>query len=175
MKDKSVNKLINTLLLVITLFSLTNVIAQEKSKKQLKAEAELENQKKIALLVDSKEFVFIARSVLPQGGRMINLTDYYAVEYRLEIIKSELPFFGVGYSGVGYGGENGMQFEGEPKYFNIEKTKDAYSIKSEVKTDHDTYSLFLSVYFDGSARLFISSNNRTSISYNGKIDALKKK
>lgn len=175
MKDKLTKSLINTLLLIITLFSLTNINAQEKSKKQLKADAELENQKKIALLVDSKEFVFVAKSVLPQEGRMINLTDYYAVEYRLDLIKSELPFFGVGYSGVGYGGENGMQFEGAPKEFSIEKTKDAYSIKSKVKTDHDTYSLFLSVYFDGSARLFISSNNRTSISYNGKIDVLKKK
>lgn len=176
MKRKFNYSLVTVLMLTFFVFSLMNVIAQEKSKKQLKEERKLEKQKQTTLLVDSKEFVFVAKTVNPQGGRTINLTNNdYTVEFRPDLIKSYLPFFGRAYSGVGYGGDNGMKFEGKPKNNSIEKTKKSYSIKMEVKGERDFYSLSLSVYFDGSAFLTINSNNRSSISYNGAIESLPKK
>lgn len=156
-------------------FSLTNATSQEKSKKQLKEEAKLEKQKQTELLVDSKEFVFVARTVMPQGSRTINLTTKYTLEFHPDLIKCDLPFFGRAYSGVGYGGDGGMQFEGKPMDLKIEKKKKSNDIKVNVKGDNDSYSLILSVYFDGTAFLSINSNNRSSISYNGDIEALPKK
>lgn len=176
MKPKLKYHLAFVLMILCATLSFTNLIAQEKSAKQLKEEAKQEKQKQTALLVDSKEFVFVAKMVNPQGGRTINLTSNdYTIEFHPDLIKSDLPFFGRAYSGAGYGGDNGMKFEGKPQAFSIKKTKKSHSIKVEVKGEHDFYSLSLDVYYDGSAYLSISSNNRSSISYNGDIEAFKKK
>jgi len=175
MKTKLNNPLAVILMLLLTALSLTNVIAQEKSKKQLKEEKKLEKQKQITLLVDSKEFVFEATRVMSQGGRTINLTSNYTLEIHPDLIKCDLPFFGRAYSGVGYGGDDGMKFEGKPTDYTVEKTKKAYVIKANVRGERDSYSLMLSVYFEGSAYLTINSNNRSSISYDGDIKEFKKK
>lgn len=175
MKTKFNNSLVRILTLTFFVFCLTNAFAQEKSKKQLKEEAKAAKQKQTTLLVDSKEFVFVAKTAMPQGGRAINLTTDYTLEFHPDLIKSYLPFFGRAYSGVGYGGDGGMKFEGKPIDLKIEKKKKSYDIAVKVKGDNDYYSLMLSVYFDGTAYLSISSNNRSSISYNGDIEELPKK
>jgi hypothetical protein len=174
MKTKFNYTLISILALILIVFSLSNSNAQEKSKKQLKEEKKLKNQKQTALLVDSKEFIFVANTVMPQNGRTINLTTEYTVEFHPDLIKSDLPFFGRAFSGVGYGGDEGMRFEGKPSDYSMEKTKKAYVIKTNVRGERDSYSMMLSVYFEGSATLSISSNNRSSISYYGDIKEFKK-
>jgi hypothetical protein len=174
MKKKFNYNLTPILILFFTFFSSTIVIAQEKSKKQLKQEKTVEKQKQISKLVDSKEFVFIANRMFPQSGGAVNLTTEYSVEFHPDYINSFLPFVGRGFSGIGYGGDEGMRFEGKPSIYTIEKAKKAYVIKAEVKGKNDTYSMMLSVYFDGSATLFINSNNRSSISYDGAIAEFKK-
>lgn len=176
MKRKFNFSLVSLLTLTFIVFSLTNTLAQEKSKKQLKEEKKLEQQKQTTILVESKEFVFIAETVMPQSGRTRTLTtNDYTVEFHPDFIKSDLPFFGRAYSGVGYGGDDGMRFEGQPKEFTIEKTKKGHEIKVEVKGANDTYTLLLSVFFDGNANLSINSNNRSPISYNGVIEVISKK
>lgn len=175
MKTKLNFSLVRLFTLTFVFFSLTNALAQEKSKKQLKEEIKLEKQKQTALLVDSKEFVFVARTAMPQGGRTIQLTTDYTLEFHPDLIKCDLPFFGRAFSGVGYGGDSGMQFEGKPMDLKIEKKKKSHDIKVNVKGGNDSYSLLLSIYFDGTAYLSINSNNRSSISYNGDIEALQKR
>ena len=175
MKTKLNNALAVILMLLFTAFSLTNTIAQDKSKKQLKEEQKLEKQKKIELLVNSKEFVFTTSRVMPQGGRTIDLTSDYSAEFHPEFIKGDLPFFGRAFSGVGYGGiDAGIQFEGKPTVYNVEKKKKNYAITADVRGERDSYSIMLLVYFEGSATLSINSNNRSSISYDGDIKEFKK-
>jgi hypothetical protein len=151
--------------------------AQEKSKKQLRAERKIEKEKQIASLIDSKEFIFIGRTAIGQGFRSIDLTtNSNYVEFKPDKIKSEMPFFGRAYSSVAYSSKDGgLNFEGIPKEFTIEKGKKDYQIITAVKGDTDVYTLFLSVSFEGSSTLTISSNNRSSISYNGEIKAIEKK
>ena len=87
--------LVRFLMLTLIVFSFSNASVQEKTKKQLKEEAKLKKQKEVDLLVNSKEFVFSPRSVSPQGGRSITLTDVsYSMEFHPDLIKSYLPFFG---------------------------------------------------------------------------------
>lgn len=173
MKTNFNYSLVHFSLLTIAFFSLSIGMAQEKSKKQIKEAARIEKQKQVAILVDSKEFVFHPNSVSPQGGRNINLNDVsYAMEFHPNLIKSYLPFFGRAYSGVGYGGDIGMEFDGKPTVYTIEKTKKAYIIRVEVRGKHDSYTIMLSVYSEGSAYLSVSSNNRSSISYDGEIKAI---
>lgn len=174
MKDKLINNSINTLILIITLFLFTDLTAQEKSKKQLKEEAKKEKEKQTALLVNSKEFIFEVNRVRPLSGRTVEVSgEGYYVKFHTDTIDSNLPFFGRGFS-IGYGGDSGLIFKGKPEKFTIEKTKKAYIVKTEVKGERDYFSFLLSVYFDGGVYLSVNSNNRSSISYDGRIEALEK-
>lgn len=175
MKNKFNCSLAPILTLFFALFTFTTAVeAQEKSKKQLKEEKKLVKHKEIDLLVNSKEFVFETTRVMPQSGRLINLTTVYYVDFLPEWIKGDLPFFGRAFSGTGYGGDEGIKFEGKPTIYTVEKKKKNYVIKAEVRGERDSYSMTLNVYFEGSATLSIISNNRSPISYDGDIKELKK-
>ena len=167
----------NTLIILFLSLIINIVFSQEKTKNQLKEETKIVKQKETEILVNSKEFVFIARNVSPQGYRTINLSgNGDNVMFQPEMIKSDMPFFGKSYGGSSYGsGDGGIKFEGAPKVYTIEKTKKYYRIKVEVKGERDFYDLLLSVYFEGNATLSISSNTRSTISYSGKIYKIEKK
>ena len=47
---------------------LTSAYSQEKSKKELKEEEKLQKQMQIETLVNSKDFVFVAKYALPMGA-----------------------------------------------------------------------------------------------------------
>lgn len=162
-----------SILLVLCCFLTLPVFAQEKTKKQLKAERELQKQKEIESLIDSKKFDFEAQKANPQGGRLIFL-DYntYFLRYSPEKTTADLPFFGRAFH-VAYGGEGGIKFEGVPENTKITKSKKSYVIKTAVKGKDDLYNLMLTVFFDGNASLSINSNNRAFISYEGVIRAPK--
>lgn len=166
-----------SLLIIFLSMTLTAGYAQEKSKKQLRQERKIEKEKEIKALIDAKEFVFIGNSAFPQGFRTIDLTtNPNFVEFKKDMIKSEMPFFGRGFAGVGYGSNNGgLDFEGTPKEYSVENTRKGYQIKAVVKGTNDEYRLFLSVASEGGAMLSISSNNRSPISYDGEIRPLEKK
>lgn len=176
MKNKFNGSFVPIVTLLFALFIFTTVVeAQEKSKKQLKEEKQLEKQKQIGILVESKEFVFVTYRAMPQSGSVINLTTEYNVDFHPEWIKSDLPFFGRGFSGIGYGGTDaGIKFEAKPTVYTVEKKKKNYVIKADVRGERDSYSIILTVYFDGSATLSINSNNRSSIFYDGDIKEFKK-
>ncbi|CAD0004304.1 MULTISPECIES: DUF4251 domain-containing protein [Flavobacterium] len=158
-------------LLVICSFLIFPVLAQEKSKKALKAEKELQKQKEIKGLIDSKNFVFEAQKVIPQGGGLLNL-DYntYFLKFSETRTTCDLPFFGRAFSVPYGGGDGGVKFEGIPEGIQIEKKKKSYNIKATVKGKDDVYNLFMIVFFDGGASLSVNSNNRASISYDGEIE-----
>jgi hypothetical protein len=157
------------LLIVISGYS------QEKSKKQLKEEQRLEKEKQTEALINSKAFVFTAKTAFPQDAKSINLTgNANIVKFSNDWIESFMPFFGRAYSGVGYGADNGLKFEGKPKEYTTTRTKKNYEVSVTVKGENDTYHLSLSVGLQGNASLTISSNNRSTISYNGDISAPRK-
>ncbi|MEO8253704.1 MAG: DUF4251 domain-containing protein [Flavobacterium sp.] len=149
--------------------------SQEKTRKQLRAAQKIEKQKEIEKYIDAKEFQFVARNSNAQFFRMVDLTtNPNFVKFKPNFIKSEMPFFGRGFSGLAYGGSDaGLKFEGEPEKFTVQKNKKEYVIKVSVKGKQDYFDLTLSVSFQGNATLVINSNNRGSISYFGEIMALK--
>ncbi|GGF11255.1 DUF4251 domain-containing protein [Flavobacterium limi] len=163
------------LILLVLLFSLTfPVFAQEKSKRQLKTEREKQKQRETETLITSKNFVFEAQKVIPQGGGLLNL-DYNSYFLKFNETKTicDLPFFGRGFNVPYGGGDGGIKFEGVPENIQIEKKKKSYSIKAIVKGNDDVYNLFFTVFLDGGASLSVNSNNRASISYDGQIEAPK--
>ena len=163
------------LYVLFLLFGFLNfsAFAQEKTKKELKAEREAQKQKEIEILIDSQNFVFEAQKVTPQGGRLINL-DYnmYFLKFNTEKTTSDLPFFGRGYN-IGYGSEGGIKFEGKPENIKVEKKKKNSILKASVKGKDDVYDLTFTIFYNGSATLTVNSNNRSPIFYDGEISAPK--
>jgi hypothetical protein len=159
-------------LMVLMFLILTSAFSQEKSKKEIKEEEKLQKQMQIETLVNSKEFVFVARYAIPSGGRQVNLTSNpNYVKFHPELLDGYMPYFGKAYSGIGYGGDSGIKFKDKPETFTVEKKKKNFQIDAEVKGENDTYRLSLSVTFEGSTSLSIISNNRSFISYQGEIMA----
>lgn len=158
--------------MLVSFFSL-NGFAQEKSKKELKQERELQKQKETEALINAKNFVFDAEKVYPQSGRMINL-DYntYTLKFNADNAICDLPFFGRGFN-VGYGSDGGIKFEGKPEKITVEQKGKKYIIKTTVKGANDVYDLLFTIFYDGGTSLNINSNNRAAISYDGRIRAPK--
>ena len=168
------NLILNSMLLGL-LLCLNWAYAQEKSKKEIKEEQRLQKEAKVKELMDEKSFVFKVRDAQPMGTRQINLTnDNYQVEYTPNLVDSYLPFFGRGYS-IPYGGGNGLIFKGEPFDVKFEKKKKYYLLTCSVRSENDVFTFMLNVYFEGTAYLTVNSNNRSTISYTGEIDSIKKK
>ena len=164
-----------SIIVLILAVVITNGFSQEKTKKELKEEKKIEKQKQVEAMVNDTNFVFVARTALPTGMRSVNLTtNQNYVKYQPDLIDSYMPFFGKAYSGIGYGADTGLKFQGKPEEFKVEKTKKAFQIDAVVKGTTDNFRLSLSVGFEGSASLTITSNNRSTISYQGEISAPEK-
>ncbi|PBJ14331.1 DUF4251 domain-containing protein [Flavobacterium sp. ACN6] len=161
---------------VLTLFFAVlsfSAAAQEKTKKQLKEERELNKKNEIKALLDAKNFVFEAQKVTPQGGRLIQL-DYstYFLNFNTDNTTCDLPFFGRGFN-VGYNSDGGIKFEGKPTNIKVENKKNNTVLKATVRGRTDTYDLTFTVFYNGSATLNVNSNNRAAISYDGVLNAPK--
>jgi hypothetical protein len=168
-------KALTQVLIVLLMFFTVAGFAQEKSKKQVKEEQKLERQKETEVMVNAQSFVFNAKTALPQGYKTVQLnTREYNVNFLPDFIVSYMPFYGRAYSSIGYGNDNGLKFEGKPGEFTVTKGKKNFQVKAVVKGENDVYTLSLSVSFEGSASITITSNNRSPISYSGDISAPEK-
>lgn len=163
------------ILVLMIIFVNFQSFGQVKNSKDLKAEKKLQKQKEVEALIDSKNFIFSAKRVSPLGYRNIDL-DYntYFINFTPDRINCDLPYFGRAYS-VNYGTDGGVKFEGKPENSLTEKKKKLYTITMEVRGKNDFYKLFVSIYFNGSATVMITSNNRAPISYDGEVIAPKNK
>jgi hypothetical protein len=148
---------------------LTSAFSQEKTKKELKEEEKLQKQMQIEALVNSKDFVFVAKYALPMGASQVDLTSNpNYVKFNPDKMDGYMPFFGTATSGIGYGDPT-IKFKDKPETFNIEKKKKNFQVDANVRGENDIYRLSLSVMPEGGASLSIISNNRGTISYQGEI------
>jgi hypothetical protein len=132
------------------------------------------DKENIGRLVSSEKFEFVATTVLPMGQAPKNLVGSgYSVVFSSEEIISNMPFYGRGYSGMALGRDKGMRFKGKPEKYTIEQSKKGFEVNTVVKTDSDTFSISVSIGNSGYATLTISSNNRSTVSYQGEVIALK--
>ena len=164
------------LLISISFFISNNVIAQ--SKKELRKQQQKEDYQKTKELIDNKEFVFEADWATSYKGRRVNIAgDSYDLVIKNDLCKAYLPFYGRAYSGSAYGGDGGIKFEVEGVSYDIKHNdkKTKTKIKFQIKHNSENYDIFLTVYSNGNANLSISSNNRSNMTYDGKITQYKEK
>jgi hypothetical protein len=160
-------------LAAIFILSLTPGYSQlnNEKRKKFRAERKLKMEEKVKHLMNSRNFVFEAKTALPTGGAAIDLTtNSNSVKFSPEKISSYMPFYGEAYS-IDYGGDSGYKFEAKPETFTTEKLKGdkGYRVIVKVPIPKDKVEMNLNVGIDGSATLTITSYQRKSISYFGSI------
>ena len=119
--------------------------------------------------VDSKEFTFKARTVIPMTGGSRQLTSDYDVKFLGDSIVSYLPYFGRAYS-AGYGEGGGIEFTSTKFDYKAKaRKKGGWDIIIKPKDVRDVEEMDLTLSDDGSASLRVSSNNRQPISFYGVV------
>ena len=159
-------------LMVFLLAGSTLVNAQDQTAKQRRTAKE----KNIKQLIDSRQFRFVARSVIPLSGPKVELTSSYDLKIDSMMVESWLPFYGRAYH-VDYGDrDGGIKFKEEADQMDVRfnKKKKMYRIDLTVDTDKDNYQISISAGLGGYADVNIVSNNRQAIGYYGTIEPLEK-
>lgn len=128
-------------------------------------------------LLEGKKYVFIAESYSTQKGYTSTVNSYYHLTVNGDSATAYLPFFGRAYSSsiLGDGGiefDNKMiEYTSELKVKRKEKNNQTH-IYIEIKGNVDTYRCHLSVSNNGFTSLSVNSNNKQSMSFNGRIQPI---
>ena len=138
-----------------------------------KNEKEDAQYEQIVALIDGGEFAYTVQSANPTGGKTVQITSSYSMEAKGGIYKAYLPYFGRAYT-ASYGGDGGVEFEGEPSDLKINKNADkrTITISFNIKNKNETYGCTL-VTGGGNGTLTITSSNRSTISYYGRVSELR--
>jgi len=162
--------------LLILLFAFlvsANVYSQEeKNRKDLREETRQNEFRIIQGIIDSANYVFEASKAYPQGGKMIDLTtNHGSLTVIDDSVIADLPFFGRSFSGGYSNTDGGMKFIGTMQNAKVEINENKYklTIKFTVNDSGNSYQCFLEVSSLTNANLSITTANRSSISYKGRV------
>lgn len=146
------------------------------SQKTTSKERKEQKAAEIKQLVESGDFVFIARFANPMSGPKIDLTSVYDLKFKVDSVEAWLPYYGRAYQAPYADRDGGIKFNA--KVDQIETTfserKKSYQINFEVKDQRDTYKMNLLVGLGGYGNLNVNMNHRQSISFSGIVEGLQK-
>ncbi len=109
------------LVVLVSFLSITQLSAQQD--KQAKKQ---EKESKIARLVKSKNYVFVAQSMLPLAGRNIQLTSRYDLLVAGDTVRSELPYYGRAYVAPISPYDAGIRFKATDVKYTLTTKKEAF-------------------------------------------------
>jgi hypothetical protein len=125
----------------------------------------------ISSLVQQKQFVFKAESVLPMTGRFQVLTSDYDVKISSDSLVSYLPYFGRAYTAPIGSTQSPLDFVSTKFSSTTEaRKKGRWIVTIKPLDNNDVRELVFHISPSGQATLSVSSNNRQSISFNGSIE-----
>jgi len=160
------------MLLALSLFCSSVTFPQ--SKKELKAQENLEKYNAMKNLVESKKIAFRADVAFTQKGRRIDLSSS-GNSLIIDGPKSEgdLPFFGVVQIGA-IGGDGGIVFVNEQTEYDIiyKDKKQVIIVKFSAKNKSESFDFILTIKKSGYADLSVNSNFRNSMTYTGNVSVL---
>ena len=126
-------------------------------------------------LINSKNFVFKAQTMLPMTGGSRQLTSEYDVRVLGDSVVSYLPYFGRAYS-VTYGEPGGLDFTSTKFDYEVNhRKKGGWDVTIKLTDTRDVQQLNFTISENGYATLQVTSNNRQPISFNGYIAERKRK
>lgn len=161
---KSIQKYAIALLFFITI-SAGVIYAQEPKGDQKTAQLS-----SIKNMVEATNYVFVPQSVLPVSGRTRQLTSYYDLRIFKDTIISYLPYFGRAYTAPINPEDGCINFTSTDfEYTTALRKKGGWSIVVKFKDQSQVREMNLTIFDNGRADLFVTSNNRQSISFSGNI------
>ena len=130
----------------------------------------------IEILLNSKNFKFIANTAIPLSGPTRNLVgSNYSITFTHEMVVSNMPFYGRAYSGMAYGRDKGMRFKGKPEDFNVVNTAKGFEASASVKGENDTYFISISVGNSGLPHSPLAATTGLLLVMRGKLYKFKSK
>jgi hypothetical protein len=125
-------------------------------------------------IIEAKNFVFTAQTMMPMGGMSRNLTSFYDVRVSPDTIVSYLPYFGRAYSAPIDPSKNALDFTSTNFDYKVSnRKKGGWDINIVSRDQPDNQRLSFAIFEDGSGTLQVTSNNRQPISYNGYVSERK--
>lgn len=157
-------KIISYMALLATMVLTSCATAEERAAKAA------EQAKKVTAALNERHYVIAIDRMIPMRGASRSVSYGYSVEVRNDSLISHLPYFGRAYN-VPYGGGKGLNFDAPiSSYKEFQKKSDRRSIEIGLVNDEDTYVYVIDVFDNGSASLQVTSRQRESISYSGKME-----
>lgn len=161
-------------LIVLILFS-PQITAQTKSEK--KEQRELKSQKEyeeIKDLVNSKLFEFNADWLLTKGNRINIAMGSNTLTVSKDSTRANMQYFGV-VTTIGARGSEGVSFDNVINDYKVKHNdrKKNISVSYTVKNKTENFNINLSIYSSGKAYVDVYSNNKTSVTYDGNVSAIK--
>ena len=151
-------------LLVMTMVAITSSVnAQDKKPEEVKK------------IVESKNFIFKAQTVIPQSSSSRILTTDYDLTITGDSVISYLPYFGRAYSAPLDPTKGGIQFTSTKFEYKQIKDGDEWEITIRPKDATDVQELYLTIFDNSRATLLVNNTNRQSISFNGYVKEGKEK
>ena len=130
----------------------------------------------VAEMINSQQFRFLAKNMVPQTGRSRVLTDNYTLNVSKEEVNADLPYIGQAYSAPMNPGEGGVKFVSKDFGYDMKpRQKGGWDIIIKPKESQYVRECDLTVFENGNANLVVLSNNRQSISYSGVLISPDKK
>ncbi len=129
-------------------------------------------------LLESRQFEVEILHVYPQGGGDVSrFNPRGKITVKDSVAEGHLPFFGRAYS-LPYGEGGGIEFDAPMKNPQVKtekkKKKQSVTFSFSVPGKGDTYQITIETMGGDGCSVFLVSNNRTQISYSGKIRALER-
>jgi Domain of unknown function (DUF4251) len=159
-----------SLVTAIIFFACHQSIAQATEKEQKEAAMTAAVKK----MIESKHYMFVPQTMLPQSGRARPVTTPYDLRVIQDTISADLPYIGRAYSSDYGSTDNSINFKTTSfQYDQQDGKKGGWRITITPKSIRNVSKFFLDVSTSGFTSLVVSSNTRQQISYNGYIQELK--
>jgi hypothetical protein len=123
--------------------------------------------------VETKNYIFKARTATPQRGGFRQLTSEYDFVVKPDTIVSYLPYYGRSFSAPINPSDAGLQFTSKNYEYSVKnKKKNRWEIIIKPKDVTRIRDLNLTVFDNGRASLRVNSNDREAITFDGylKVD-----
>lgn len=156
-----------------------------------KQKADTAGLNKIVQLVQSRVFYVEVDQAFPSGNSSVTINSKYGqkriggegyvslannegqIFFMDTVATGRLPFFGRAYS-VPYGEGGGVEFQkakiNDQSFKIVNKRKKQYvEYKFSVRNRNDVFTIHMEIYSNGNCTVNVTSNNRASISYAGKV------
>lgn len=160
------------ILIVIFLLIVVGLMAQandRKNRKIQRAEKNLMIAAKVDSLTLSGNFTIMAHSAQPMGWQTIQLSSLYDLQIKGDSVEANLPYYGRAYA-VDYAStDGGIKINSTTIDYKQLRKRNNWEITFETRTESDLYQFRISITTSGYATIFVTSNNRQGIGFNGEL------